>query len=215
MWTLREKWRTVNPGSKFGRLIVLGHQFKFYAKDRHNWCCVCLCECGNVKVAEVAGLYQGRIQSCKCFQRERLRESLEASIYRGHPAYAVWGAMIQRCCNPNHKSYHRYGGRGIAVCEEWKNDNVSFVEWAFKNGWRIGLSIERIDNDGNYEPSNCRFATRKDQQRNRSVNAIYELDGEAKCLAAWSEDPRCQPTKGGLRSRLVRGWDFKEALLTP
>ncbi len=83
--------------------------------------------------------------------------------------YDVWGWMKSRCCNPNDTQYKNYGGRGISICDEWKNDPVAFIEWCKKSGWENGLVLDRIDNDGNYEPLNCRFVTRTISSANQRI----------------------------------------------
>lgn len=99
----------------------------------------------------------------------------------------VWRNMIQRCHNPNHPQYCSYGGRGITVCDEWRNDYPCFREWALKNGYAQGLTIDRIDNNGGYSPQNCRWATYKEQNRNKRSNRNITLNGETKCLSEWAE----------------------------
>lgn len=99
----------------------------------------------------------------------------------------VWRNMIQRCHNPNHRQYCSYGGRGITVCDEWRNDYSCFREWALKNGYAQGLTIDRIDNNGGYSPQNCRWATYKEQNRNKRSNRNITLNGETKCLSEWAE----------------------------
>lgn len=99
----------------------------------------------------------------------------------------VWRNMIQRCHNPNHHQYCSYGGRGITVCDEWRNDYSCFREWALKNGYAQGLTIDRIDNNGGYSPQNCRWATYKEQNRNKRSNRNITLNGETKCLSEWAE----------------------------
>lgn len=106
--------------------------------------------------------------------------------HTGDPIYNSWSNMLQRCTNPKHPSYPRYGGRGITVCADWR-DGAEFIRWAYANGFRVGLSIERVDNDGNYCPENCRWASRKEQQRNRQANHWVTYNGETKCLTEWAE----------------------------
>lgn len=88
--------------------------------------------------------------------------------------YAVWAAMVNRCYNIDAQSYHLYGARGISVCEEWKNDVVCFKEWAFKNGYLKGLHIDRTNNDGNYEPNNCKWISPKENNRNRRQSKLIQ-----------------------------------------
>ena len=101
--------------------------------------------------------------------------------------YAVWSCMKQRCYNPKNKRWNRYGGRGIKICEEWKNSFESFREWALSHGYSEGLTIDRINNDGNYEPDNCRWATYKEQNNNYSGNVIIEYNGERHTVTQWAE----------------------------
>jgi hypothetical protein len=93
--------------------------------------------------------------------------------------------MKQRCYNENHSSYKRYGGRGITVCDEWKNDFVEFRNWAINNGYKDGLTLDRINNNGDYEPSNCRWATLLEQANNKSNNRYITYDGETKTYSEW------------------------------
>ena len=104
-----------------------------------------------------------------------------------HPdLYGVWCSMKGRCENPNRQKYKDYGGRGIKVCEEWHDCGV-FAEWAFANGYKQGLQIDRIDNNGDYRPENCRFVTPKQNSRNRRNTKLLTVNGKTKCIAEWSE----------------------------
>jgi hypothetical protein len=154
-------------GQRFGRLLVLRRA----GSDRHRcplWACVC--DCGAETTCRGAGLRSGRTRSCGCL----LREGTSRGTYRhGHrprgrasPEYNSWMAMRKRCGNPNHLAFKDYGGRGITVCNRWQN---SFERFLADMGPRpsLDLSIDRINNDGNYEPGNCRWATRKEQRQNR------------------------------------------------
>lgn len=89
--------------------------------------------------------------------------------YRYHPLYNIWCIIKSKCCNENYRDYKYYGGRGITVCDEWKNDPVKFIKWCLENGWQKGLEIDRRDNDGNYCPENCHFVTRKENVHNRRL----------------------------------------------
>lgn len=101
--------------------------------------------------------------------------------------YRIWDAMKQRCYNKNHPVYKDYGGRGIQICPEWRTDFMSFYNWATQNGYQEDLTIDRIDNDGDYEPSNCRWATLQEQENNRRTTVFVELDGEKMSLKQWAE----------------------------
>lgn len=102
--------------------------------------------------------------------------------------YMVWCTIKQRCLNPNNKQYSYYGGRGITICDEWVNDYSAFREWSTNNGYQKGLQIDRIDNDGNYEPSNCRWVDRKTQSNNKSSNILLSYNGKTQTLQQWSEE---------------------------
>ena len=113
-------------------------------------------------------------------------------MYKEHdPAknklYAVWNAMKQRCNNPKNKRYERYGGRGIKVCQEWSDSFDTFRDWALSNGYKEGLTIDRINNNGNYEPCNCRWATYREQNMNYSKNVYYEHNGERHTVTEWAD----------------------------
>lgn len=101
--------------------------------------------------------------------------------------YNTWCSMRERCKNPHHSDYSRYGGRGIRVCEEWDKDYSIFRDWAMQNGYTDNLTIDRIDNNGNYEPCNCRWVTRREQNRNYSRNHFITYNGETKCLSDWAD----------------------------
>lgn len=129
-----------------------------------------------------------------------------------HKLYNVWCSMKERCANKHNKSYKNYGERGIKVCDEWRNDFKAFYNWAMANGYTDGLTIDRIDNNGNYEPSNCRWASRRLQNRNYGRNHLITFNGETLCLcdmAGKYNIPRAR-----LTYRLSHGWDIEKALLT-
>jgi hypothetical protein len=121
--------------------------------------------------------------------------------------------MIERCIRPATNSFSRYGGRGISICDEWRNDFVSFYSWAISHGWSDGLQIDRINNDGNYEPSNCRFVTNKENCRNTSRNHLITHNGKTMCLTDWAEEKGMLYTT--LLERIRSGWDTERAIETP
>ena len=121
--------------------------------------------------------------------------------------------MKQRCNNPNAGKFPQYGGRGISVCKEWSDNFLSFFSWATENGYKEGLSIDRINPDGNYEPDNCRWTTNKVQCNNKTNNRIYEIDGLSYTLQQLADISGIN--NGTIRSRLKRGWDIKKSIYLP
>lgn len=170
-------------GQKFGKLTVVK---RVGTKHRQSlW--LCKCDCGNVTEVILSHLKRGVTTSCGCRQKEVRRiNGLNSNIGErnlkhgdfGTKLYGVWAAMIRRCSNPNTKHYKHYGARGITVCDNWRNDYSQFKSWAISNGYREGLTIDRVDVNGNYEPSNCRWVDMKTQANNRRNNLLFNDGGE-------------------------------------
>ena len=135
-----------------------------------------LCECGNEFSAKINQVKSGNTKSCGCYHDKCCKERATKHGLAGHPLYVVWQGMKTRCYRRSHKHYKDYGGRGITICDEWIDDFKAFADWASGNGHRKGLQIDRIDNDGNYELSNCRFVTNAVNIRNsRSAKLTMEI----------------------------------------
>ena len=128
--------------------------------------------------------------------------------------YDIWVNMKQRCFNPNDQAYQNYGGRGIAVCDEWKDDFQAFYDWSVSNGYQDGLSIDRINNDGNYSPENCRWTDRNVQNRNRRNNHKITYNGVTKTVVEWAEEKNI-PYELLLNRLNKLGWSVERALTTP
>ena len=163
-------------GQKFGRLTAI----KKVGNSNGHITWLCECECGKKTIVQATMLKKGRTRSCGCLWVEAIsdfnhseRKKEIAKIAKtthgkkGSRIYRIWCAMKSRCTNSNVPCYKYYGGRGITVCDEWKNDFMSFYNWAMSHGYAENLTIDRIDVDGNYEPSNCRWATMKEQNKNK------------------------------------------------
>lgn len=178
----------------------------------------CRCDCGAEREVLSSALRGGNSTSCGCARSDMMKARAvhgDAARINGRARlHNTWTAMKQRCFNPNAEKYLDYGGRGITVCSEWL-EYPKFREWALANGYADDLQIDRIDNNGSYEPGNCRFVTRPQNQRNRRVCKLFEAFGETKNLEDWLKDPRCTVTDPSLRKRLRKGMSFEDALSLP
>lgn len=179
-------------GKRFGRFYVIGVADDGQRKTSY----ICQCDCGNIRKVRADGLTSGRSKSCGCYKRESDSRNVKSvPAYKtfeergfksgGTRLYNIWQGMRNRCKNENNPCYERYGGRGIRVCDEWNNDFVAFHDWALANGYAYDLTIDRIDVDGDYEPSNCRWATNEQQSINRRSNIHIKIGNATKTLSEW------------------------------
>lgn len=200
-------------GQRFGRLIVIRRS---PSSKRVNW--LCQCDCGGECSPTTYCLRSGRTQSCGCIQRERTGAAARISS-RTHgktdtPEYRSWSAMRSRCTNPHSTGYDRYGGRGIKVCDRWLN---SFEQFLADMGHRHSAkySLDRIDQDGDYEPINCRWATRIEQANNRRDNRIVIIDGRKITLRNAVRYFGCVISITSAWRRIKKGWPHKNAVSKP
>lgn len=203
--------------NRYGKLVAIERSKNISGKTAWK----CKCDCGNITYVSTSNLTCNRIRSCGCLKLEKLLERSTTHNQRHTVLYSVWRGLRQRCNNPKHASYHNYGGRGITVCEEWDKSFQSFYEWSYANGYstenqkdeKLKLTIDRIDNNGNYEPSNCRWVDRKTQARNMRNTKLIEFNGEIKSISEWCEIYSIK--KGSFNTRIKYGWAIEEALTTP
>lgn len=197
-------------GAKFGRLTVLCRD----DADRRIVRWICLCDCGNKKSIRGDHLKRGETVSCGCYSREvasKKREGKTQWRYRS-PEYNAWFHMIARCENPSASRFYCYGARGIKVCERWRGEK-GFLNFINDMGARPGekYSLDRINNDGNYEPSNCKWSTVVEQANNKSNNIFVSYKGETKTLAAWTRELGLDYKN--IWERMYRyGWCFEKAI---
>lgn len=174
-------------GQRFGRLTVLNiaHRKRDAQGDvRIFW--LCKCDCGNTCIVRRSQLRSGSTKSCGCLSRELSSSRNKTHGLYGTKIYKIWSGMKSRCRYSSCQDYKYYGGKGITYCEEW-NDFTSFYEWAIENGYQDGLSLERINVKGNYEPSNCKWVTLREQRYNLTKSLKYTINEKTKCLAEWCE----------------------------
>ena len=194
-------------GQTFGRLTVLERAdagIKKYAV----W--LCKCSCGKTKVVRSCHLRSGAITSCGCYQKEKAREANSTHKSSNTRLYNEWRHMKKRCYWKNYNAYNLYGGRGISVCEEWKESFEAFEKWALNNGYSDDLTLDRIDIDKNYEPCNCRWATKYIQSNNRSINRIVEYHGEQGVYEGMCR--KLNVNQSTVRSRMKKGYSFEDAV---
>jgi hypothetical protein len=171
----------------------------------------CICKCGNETKANSNSLRTGNIKSCGCYAIENAKKLFTTHGMRKTRIYSIWCNMISRCCNENSPSYKRYGSRGITVCEEWIASFEKFYE-DMSDGYRDDLSLEREDNNGNYNKNNCKWATKKEQARNRRSNVLVTINGRTMCVEEWSEISGINSQL--IRGRLTNGWSGDKAVFT-
>ena len=170
-------------GMRFGRLTVLDLDHIDY-NGIYFW--RCQCDCGNEIITRNTSLNNGTTTSCGCYKREIAVKRFTKHGLCEHPLYVVWERMRQRCESEYDQAWHRYGGRGIVVCDEWSHDFESFYNWAIENGWEPGLTLDRENNDEGYFPWNCRWVNRTIQANNRSSNRNVRYASEVRTIAEWA-----------------------------
>jgi len=174
-------------GERFGRLTVIKLACHGSRKTPAKW--LCKCDCGNVIEVSRQRLISGHTKSCGCLRSDIMRANIHNPTKHGlryTRIYKIYADMKSRCNNPNRKNYKDYGGRGIKICSEWSKFE-NFYKWAMENGYSDDLTIDRLDVNGDYEPSNCRWVTYTTQERNKRNNIYITINGETKTLMEWCE----------------------------
>lgn len=188
-------------GCKYGKLTVMG--LDHIGKNGHAYW-LCQCECGNRKIVRASHLKDGHVKTCGCIPPKKTHGDANQRLYH------IWCNMRMRCTNEKDPGFHLYGGRGITVCDEWKT-YLSFKNWALANGYSDDLSIDRIDVNGNYEPSNCRWATAREQANNTRKTRFLTYNGETHSVSEWAR--RLGMNQSTLNMRLNKYmWRVDEAL---
>jgi len=215
--------REPNINDKLGRLTI---KKKIFDELKRKTYVICDCECGNETKQRLTDLVQGRIVSCGCWKAEKARERItEMNFIHGkgdlnYRLFRIWSAMKTRCYNQKHKSYEWYGGRGIIICDNWLTSFENFENWSLSNGYQDDLSIDRIDVNGNYEPSNCRWVDSLTQANNRRNNRLDTVKvtafGETKAIRSWLNDSRCNVKyMTTIVYRIGAGWTPEDAISKP
>lgn len=191
-------------GEVFGRLTA----HRVVRRNKHNqliWSCTC--ECGNETEALGFLLRRGETQSCGCLKRETIAKVNYRHGRTRTKIYAIWHSMMQRCYDNNSHAYQRYGGRGIEVCDKWKSFDGFYADMGEKPD---GMSLERINNDGNYSPDNVVWASDKAQANNRRSNVVLEYQGRKQTMQQWADESGVKI--GTIWARLHRGWTVERAI---
>lgn len=196
-------------GQRFGRALVISKAGSMDGKIFWN----CVCDCGKEFKTYTYYLTGGKMKSCGCWMKEHRKNG----FYRTHSLsstsiYKLYRGIKRRCYNSHEHNYYNYGGRGINMCEEWRNDFIKFYNWALENGYEKGLQIDRIDNEKGYSPDNCKFSTAKEQANNRRSNIVIEYEGRTQTLTQWCEEFNFN--YDCIRQRIAKGWDVYKALFT-
>ena len=197
-------------GERYGRLTVL----EFIKREHRKTYWKCICDCGNEIIIPITYLTTGDTKSCGCLRKEKLRKICENNKkIENKRLYQIWIDTRRRCYNKKRNNYKHYGGKGIQVCEEWKNNFLNFYNWAMANGYRDDLTIDRIDVNGNYEPNNCRWATIIEQANNTTKNHYVIYKGRKYTLSQLAKEYNLNYSL--VKNRIRYGWNIEKIINTP
>jgi hypothetical protein len=191
-------------GKKFGKLTIVSLISNKYLYETKA---ICLCECGRTHVVRLNSLTSGATKSCGCINKKGTHWTHGKTHHR---LYSIYNNIKTRCYNPKTWCYYRYGGRGIKMFEEWLKDFSKFYKWAVNNGYKENLTIDRINNDGDYCPENCRWVSRKQQANNTARNHLIEIDHIKYTIKEASE--KFNIPYGLLQQRISHGWKPEDAI---
>lgn len=203
-----------NVGQRFGHLMILG-----LGRRRTRPCGVSVlywrvrCDCGREferASGSISSKHRKEPQSCGCAVPKQVARRATSHGLKKHKSYDAWCSMMKRCSSRSDKFYRRYGARGIVVCDRWHDINNFIADMGERPP---NTTLDRIDNDGNYDPDNCRWATVKQQARNKSSNRVLTANGEQKLLCDWAAQLGCRPSS--ILSRIAHGWSVEAAVTTP
>ena len=196
-------------GERYGRLVVIRELSKNSIGET-MW--LCQCDCGRLIILRGSSLRSGNTRSCGCLKGESLKTRGITHNGTGTRLYHIWANMIQRCTNENNKCWARYGGRGITVCDEWFYF-TNFKKWALENGYSENLSIDRINVNKGYSPTNCRWSDSITQANNKRTNHYIDYRGRNLTISQWATLLQISPKT--ISTRLQRGWSVERTLTTP
>lgn len=204
-------------GQRFGKLVVLKRAEDYVLSSGRKlvqW--LCLCDCGKEILVIGENLKKGNTTSCGCYKKDLMKQKQTKHGLSNTRISYIYSGMKDRCFNKNDKRYDNYGGRGITICNEWLGEDgfINFYNWAINNGYSENLTIDRIDTNGNYEPSNCRWETLEIQENNRTNNHMLTYNGETMTMAMWAKKMNMNYKTLATRI-LVYKWSTEDALTKP
>lgn len=213
---MAQKIKIIKIGQKFGRLTYLGKDKKKILNNKNFYYLYCKCKCGKKLYVRKQSLLSGNTKSCGCLHID----SVTKHGYGKHPLRQLWVNINKRCYYTNNPDYHRYGGRGIKVNKYWRKNHINgfdnFLKWALENGWKKGLDIDRRDNNKGYNPKNCRFISRKENERNRRNTIFIMYKGKKwKFIEFFEKFRNKKVSYGTARMRILRGWSSIDAVTVP
>jgi|SRR5579872_13756 len=212
--TLRKRVGGRKPKDLTGQRFGLLEGIRLFCRDRHgnaHW--LFRCDCQSQKIIHLGNVTSGHTTSCGCLRREALRVSKTKHGMARSRLDVILNAMLARCHNPNHENYRYYGARGITVCVAWRRNRSAFFGWALANGYQDGLQIDTKNKHRGYAPGNCRWATRRQQQRNKTNNRRIRFMRQVKAVAEWAEISGIP--RSAIGRRLDRGWSVRETPVAP